>query len=389
MDSNKVAFSNKERQALDKFRDNVSDIIGKFDSFDAHDVNLIRWIRAREFNLTKAEDMLRKAIQWREENDMDNIMAVKMPQYLLDELPFIVAGHDKQGSIICIIPLGQWDIKKVLEDGYRDTAMQYQLQLLERGFRYMKSRSTNKKLHTQFIVIFDFDKFSVSQVMSKQAVGFMMDSLRIFEARYPETMKAAYAVNAPKIFELLWTCLKPLLTQHTLSKCSIYGGNAEQWKKALLQNIDFKDLPSRFGGTNTTHPYFAPAHDVGLDWPPRARTFKEDEFETVVVNAGEKYIRSFNLRFGNRISWNFKTDMYDIGFQCFLDGQPLYSYAKTDAHKCTQEGLIDAAEPGTYTLVFDNGYSRCRSKTLHYAIMVEKSAPDFTTVYFQKLDRWT
>ncbi|CAG7832754.1 unnamed protein product, partial [Allacma fusca] len=31
--------------------------------YDAHDANLIRWLRARDLNLAKAEEMLRKSLQ--------------------------------------------------------------------------------------------------------------------------------------------------------------------------------------------------------------------------------------------------------------------------------------------------------------------------------------
>lgn len=58
-----------------------------------------------------------------------------------------------------------------------------------------------------------------------------------FEANYPERLKTAFLINAPKVFSILFALIKPLLTARTLSKVQIYASNAAKWKLALLNNI--------------------------------------------------------------------------------------------------------------------------------------------------------
>ncbi|CAG7822197.1 unnamed protein product, partial [Allacma fusca] len=134
-------------------------------------------------------------------------------------------------------------------------------------------------------------------------------------------MRVCFVVNAPKIFEIFFPIIKPLLTQRTLSKVKIYASNSQVWRKALLEDIDFSEIPSRYGGCNTSHPWYT--NNYGLYWPPRSIRFPKHAFNTVVVPAGEKYIQSFDLCVGNEITWNFRTDYYDIGFEFQQNGVPM------------------------------------------------------------------
>ena len=39
--------------------------------------------------------------------------------------------------------------------------------------------------------------------------------------------------------------------KHTVAKFHIYGTNADEWKAALLEDIDADQLPAEYGGTLT------------------------------------------------------------------------------------------------------------------------------------------
>ena len=131
---------------------------------------------------------------------MDKVLTRELPAYFFSELPHQVVGHDKEGCVskcemgkfsgklllffsvnvwvrvlVCIVPLGKWDLKKTCEMGYREFYYQYVIQILERGVAYGKQKSLkNEMFSTQFVIIFDFDGFSLSQVLS-QAGKFYRD----------------------------------------------------------------------------------------------------------------------------------------------------------------------------------------------------------------------
>ena len=77
----------------------------------------------------------------------------------------------------------------------------------------------------------------------------MMESVKQFEANYPETLKAAYLINANKFVTIIFNIVKPLLSARTLSKVEIYDSNPGKWKPVLINNIPAHALPVFYGGT--------------------------------------------------------------------------------------------------------------------------------------------
>ena len=146
-----------------------------------------------------------QSLEWREKNSADKVLTKELPEYFFSELPHQVVGHDKEGCVskskisvpkfsplssvhkcsfcvmqtvcfsckflcfsVCVVPLGKWDLKKTMEMGYRELYYQYVIQILERGVAYGKHKSLrNEMFSTQFVLIFDFEGFSLSQVLSQ------------------------------------------------------------------------------------------------------------------------------------------------------------------------------------------------------------------------------
>jgi hypothetical protein len=101
-------------------------------------------------------------------------------------------------------------------------------------------------------------------------------------------------------------------------------------------------------------------------------------------------------------SWSFKTDKNDIGFSVLLDGTEIVvPYKRLNSHEEVQCGGIKCAKPGKCkilliivnthnvrcklqlksnhyslgfadVLVFDNSFSRWRSKVVRYRVIVEE-----------------
>ena len=65
-------------------------------------------------------------------------------------------------------------------------------------------------------------------------------------------LRFQFISEAPKLFQLAWTVVEPLLTGRVMSKVAIYGTNKESWKPLLLEHIDPDNLPSACGGAMTS-----------------------------------------------------------------------------------------------------------------------------------------
>ena len=100
---------------LKQFRDWVTqenyNPIGRFDDYD-----LLRFCRARKFVLADIQLMFQNFINWRRENDVDNVMwdfNFTEREQVRDIYPTNYHGIDKQGRPIYIEVLGGLDIKKL------------------------------------------------------------------------------------------------------------------------------------------------------------------------------------------------------------------------------------------------------------------------------------
>lgn len=51
----------------------------------------------------------------------------------------------------------------------------------------------------------------------------MTGTQAVMDANYPELLRLCMIVNAPKVFELIYNILKPLLPKSTSDKIDIYG----------------------------------------------------------------------------------------------------------------------------------------------------------------------
>merc|ERR1719334_1903935 len=72
------------------------------------------------------------------------------------------------------------------------------------------------------------------------------DQLTIFEANYPEMMRAVYVINAPKVFSIAYSMVKGFLHEETQKKVRIFGETG--WKEVLREDIEPSLLPKYWGG---------------------------------------------------------------------------------------------------------------------------------------------
>ena len=98
---------------------------------------------------------------------------------------------------------------------------------------------------------------------------------RLTEANYPESTRRVFVINGnmvyagwtwkasnltllnlnwifetvPQVFAVIWNMVKPFLHQITIDKVRIFGTDVNEWKAALLEEIDPDQLPTHYGGT--------------------------------------------------------------------------------------------------------------------------------------------
>jgi hypothetical protein len=327
------------------------------------------WLRARDLNVNKAEAMIRKSFEWRKVNKIDTLLTSwTPPAEYVNKFAFEISGYDKEECPIIIVPFGNWDVRTAVDEGNGKTFLKYNqiLQIAMVDDAKLKMRQQDKYI-SQFNGIFDMSGFSLRQVTSMACIEVHMESVRQYEDNYPETLKSAYVVNAPRIFAILFNIIKPLLTARTLNKIQIFDSNEAKWKEALLNNFPADQLPAEYGGTKKATMQIKPNSGelYGTD---------DDNMIKVVISPGRHLNLEFNVDMPNsQISWKFKTEHFDIGF-CVKDGmgREVVQFQRVDAWKSVYKGKYLVERTGKYTLVFDNRYSLLRCKNVHYSVALKK-----------------
>ena len=59
-----------------------------------------------------------------------------------------------------------------------------------------------------------------------------------FTENYPETLKAAYVLNASSVFQLVFRMVQALVQQRTLSKIRVFGSDARLWPEEVRSKVE-------------------------------------------------------------------------------------------------------------------------------------------------------
>ncbi|EFA12792.2 SEC14-like protein 3 [Tribolium castaneum] len=241
MASNDETLDDHQRFVLMKFRRNVSDITQPHHD----DKFLLRWLRARSWDAEAAEKMLRQSMKWRQQWEVDGALKNWQPsESLLNFYPCGVSGYDKDGAPVIIVPFGGLDMVGILHAFGRNDLIKLTIQTLERFMELAAEKGGHK-----FVVIFDMDAFNIRQYAWRPAAEVVVSLVQMYEANYPEILKACYIINAPRVFAIAFNVIKRFLNEYTLGKIQIFKNDPKKWKKAVLANIEPDNLPEHFGGT--------------------------------------------------------------------------------------------------------------------------------------------
>ncbi|ODM94273.1 SEC14-like protein 2 [Orchesella cincta] len=371
------AYSQVEQQHLKEFRTKVSDL--ELSDEQQDDAFLIRWLRARNLDIEKAYDMLNKSLEWRKEHKVDGILEREdVPEDIKKKTPFAHCGLDKEGYPILLLPVGRQDGRTLLESHGFDTCFRYNTINCEKVMKMLKDLSEQQgRKVTQIVEIIDLDGYSYRQLTSKACRDFMVKMQTTVDI-----MIQSMVINAPKIFHILFSVLKPFIPKQTLEKVDIYGPEPEKWKKVIKERFPLESIPPHWGGTRQGSDAFCSQSEIWLQGPVPISFFKDGTASEDGDNETSMTQATINSRDtlkvdlvvnkpDSSIAWRFHSQSHDIGFQIvFENDQVVLPFRRVQSQKETQEGTHPCHALGTYTVIFDNSYSLARSKVISYNLSV-------------------
>ncbi|KAI4321725.1 hypothetical protein MLD38_035073 [Melastoma candidum] len=202
--------------------------------------NMVRFLKAREWNVEKAHKMLMDSLQWRVENGIDNILTKPIiPNDLYravrDSQLVGVSGYTKQGLPVIAIGVGHSSYDKASVNYY----IQSHIQMNEYRDRVVLPQASKKqgRYIGTCVKILDMTGLRFSQLNQIQLLSAISS---IDDLNYPEKTETYFIVNAPRIFSACWKVVKPLLQERTRRKVQVIYGSA---KDELLKIMDYASLP--------------------------------------------------------------------------------------------------------------------------------------------------
>ncbi|CAG8514613.1 1368_t:CDS:1 [Paraglomus brasilianum] len=241
------SLSPQQAETLEKFRRELSDE-GFYDKERHDDAYLLRFLRARRFDLAKAKKMFIDCEKWRKEFGVENL--VKTFDYtehneVMKYYPRYYHKTDKEGRPIYVEEIGNIDIKAL----YKITTPERQIQNLVveyeklAAYRLPACSARHGKMIETSCTILDLKGVSLRSFSS--VFGYVKQASAIGQNYYPERMGKFFIINAPMLFSSVWSLVKPMLDEVTAAKIVILGS---KYEKVLLEYIDADSLPTKFGG---------------------------------------------------------------------------------------------------------------------------------------------
>ncbi|CAL8144981.1 unnamed protein product [Orchesella dallaii] len=213
----------EETVILQQFKKVVQDL-------GQNDVVLIRFLRARDYDLDNAETMLRNAVEWRKEIGVDNYLKWTFPPNYYSYLKYQIFGKDYNGVPICWLSVGKWPVKQLVEKEETEQVSRYIYTIME------KSVQKTAECGTPGYLIIDMDGLTYTQATHIPSLKIAFHVFQKLEQCYPEIIAKMWIINAPWIFSFAWNFVKGVFAQRTLEKITIFGCK-EEWHAEFLRMI--------------------------------------------------------------------------------------------------------------------------------------------------------
>ncbi|KAG8383931.1 hypothetical protein BUALT_Bualt04G0065300 [Buddleja alternifolia] len=216
---------------------------------DKTDVILLKFLRARDFKVKDAFNMMKNTIRWRREFGIDQLVEEE-DDLGCDELERAVFmhGYSKEGHPVCYNVYGEFKNKELYQKMFSDEEkrmkfLKWRILFLEKSIRKLLDFSPAAGVSTIVHVNDLKNSPGPNRWELRQATN---QALHLFQDNYPEFVAKQVFINVPWWYLALSKMISPFLTQRTKSKFVVAGPSGST--ETLLKYICAEQIPTQIGG---------------------------------------------------------------------------------------------------------------------------------------------
>jgi hypothetical protein len=226
------------------------------------DFTLLRFLIARDFNVSAAAAMIAQRVTWAEDVGLDAIMTewrggeggkpTTARSRAADQIFYAgVLGVSASGAPLMVERLGKADLAGVNREGedLLQLLLKSYIVYLETVFRALTSESVKQQVLVRSICLVDAAGCSTSTVWHINVVKAVA---AIGPAYYPEMTERVLILQAPWVAAKVWAVLQPLLPAHTQRKISIVEATPEATSASLEGVLEMAAVPDFIEGGGAT-----------------------------------------------------------------------------------------------------------------------------------------
>jgi len=233
---------------LEQFKEKIikENLLTDLSHFD--DLYLLRFLRARKFDLEKTYLMFQNFIKWRIQESVDTIETFEFPELLEVKKHYQHGYHktDKTGRPIYIEMTCSMNLTDLFKVTTPDRMVKYYIKEYEKllNVRFPACSKAHGGLIDRSLTIFDINGVGLSMLVG-QTKEFVKLAADIAQDYYPEMLGTMFLVNSSMMFSLCWNVVKGFIDTKTRDKIKI---EKSHYKEKLLLLVDADSLPTFFGG---------------------------------------------------------------------------------------------------------------------------------------------
>lgn len=196
---------------------------------------LCRYLRAREWDLEKAEHMIRCTLAWRADYKPEEITAAEIEDQSKTGKMYFCYEYSKRGYPVVYMKLTRD------QGNDRVTKLRFMVWMLENLISAMDASQGVEKMAW----ITDF-KGTGMRMATMSHINISLDCLHTLQNHYPERLGIAFVVNPPRVFSAFWKILTPWMNETTLNKIKFVGGPKDY--QLIAEHVDKAILEKTYGG---------------------------------------------------------------------------------------------------------------------------------------------